>query len=84
MVKVEDFFYIPSKMDPSHPATRSKYSLADLGQGSEWQQPNFRQFQEWVPVQRLCLLFSTAVPNDEVLAPNDDSTGLSMFAADST
>ena len=43
-----------------------------------------RQFQEWVPVQRLCLLFSTAVPNNEVLAPNDDSTGLSMFAADST
>ena len=41
MVKVEDFFYIPSKMDPSDPATRSKYSLADLGQGSEWQQPNF-------------------------------------------
>ena len=26
-----------------------------------------RQFQEWVPVQRLGLLFSTAVPNDEVL-----------------
>ena len=43
-----------------------------------------RQFQEWVPVQRLCLLFSTAVPNDEVLAPNDDSTGSSMVAADST
>ena len=41
MVKVEDFFYIPNKMDPSDPATRSKYSLADLGQGSEWQQPNF-------------------------------------------
>ena len=41
VVKVEDFYYISSKHNPSDAPTRMKLSLADLGPGSEWQQPSF-------------------------------------------